>query len=336
MSAKTAVADFERFSTLKIPAKRAAYSDRTAWLMAVMSETAYIQFDPGGPNALLRGLFEKGGFELKGFLFDEETNTQGFVAIRHPSDSAAGLAVVAFRGTKETIDWWTNLDAKMVPVHGRTADSKNEVVGKVHRGFNDAVLSVLPQVEEHLKGHEDLPVYVTGHSLGGALATLATWYLSGEKLVACYTFGAPRVGDSNLGDRYRTPIYRVVNGADPVPFVPPSGATVALIRGVMRAKGKVFSRAFLKRMSGMLGSIEGYRHYGESRYLTICLMQPDETYPELSVEPIIGPIGHVFQLLLQWCDGAWSREDRLDKYHDMSVYRRKLRFWAEKRQNNTI
>ena len=57
-----------------------------------------------------------------------------------------------------------------------------------------AFLSVQNQVLQHLTGAEELPLDVTGHSLGGALATLASWHFAGDQLAACYAFGAGPAG----------------------------------------------------------------------------------------------------------------------------------------------
>ena len=182
--------DFDRFSQLKPPAKRAAYSDRTAWLMAILSQLAYTRFDAA-------------------------TDTEGFVAVRH-ADEDPGMAVVSFRGTQQVRDWMTNLKADKLAVRS-DQPGISKTLGHVHKGFNQAFKSVEPQIHRCLRGVEDYPLYFTGHSLGGALATLATWYTAGKRQAARYTFGAPRVGDSRLLERFRTPIYRVVNGADPYP-----------------------------------------------------------------------------------------------------------------------
>lgn len=45
--------DFRAFSTHKPPVRRAAYSDRTAWLMAILSELAYTRFDEEDENSIL-------------------------------------------------------------------------------------------------------------------------------------------------------------------------------------------------------------------------------------------------------------------------------------------
>ena len=72
------------------------------------------------------------------------------------------------------------------------------------------------------------PIYSTGHSLGGALALIASAALGGtsglgDRIAAVYTFGAPRVGQSNfLEIIVKAPHYRVINSGDVVPLVPPN------------------------------------------------------------------------------------------------------------------
>ena len=71
------------------------------------------------------------------------------------------------------------------------------------------------------------PVYLTGHSLGGALAMMATAELSNheddklrDSIAACYTFGSPKVGNRSFDQFVKVPLYRVTNGIDLVPAVP--------------------------------------------------------------------------------------------------------------------
>lgn len=403
MSGEIAAEDFNTFGGLEVPVKRAAYSDRTAWMMAILAELAYVRFDQDGDNdlysialdilriakstglkidssddsaefpdpsrekvagsfrakidalleqhfanmaidkkfsgnELLKGFLELGGWNLKGVVFDKKTDTQGYVATNRSEGEAEepGMAVVAFRGTQQSIDWWTNLDAAAIEIHGRGTNS-GVVVGKVHKGFNRAYLSVDAQIKELLEGEEDLPLYITGHSLGGALAKLATWYLPGAKLAACYTFGAPRIGDQKLRDRYRTPIYRIVNGTDPVPFVPPSNTSITILKNSIRFLTIIIpAGGILERVADKLVKVQGYRHYGDSRYLKICEPASDGAYPDLTVEPGITPLGRIVRAVYGWSEGAWSQGARLEKYHNMAIYRRKLRYWALKRQDNTI
>lgn len=70
-------------------------------------------------------------------------------------------------------------------------------------------------------------VKVTGHSLGGAIALIVSWYLdySGHLVDNCITFGQPKVTDT-IGSRKmrgKIPLTRVVNETDIVSLVPPAG-----------------------------------------------------------------------------------------------------------------
>ena len=350
------------------PIKRAAYSDRSAWLMAIMAELAYTRFDQdddssiltlarelaeltdreqiverlrglaamsgcareGGAtedNALLRSALANGGFRLKGVLFDAVTDTQGYVAVRRPGDGP-GMAVLAFRGTQQVKDWMTNLDAATTQV----CSSSGEVLGNVHRGFNEAFLSVRAQIGPLLKGDEDLPLFVTGHSLGGALATLATWYLNGDSLAACYTFGAPRVGDTGLMDRFRTPVYRLVNGVDPVPFVPPSHRIVTFAKHALRFVGTIIGPA--EKLADGLVKFQGYRHYGYQRYLNICSAGTKGNFPNVRVGFAVSPLARIGRMIGRALRGEFNRGLRCDKYHEMEIYRAKLRAFAKKRQQD--
>lgn len=87
-------------------------------------------------------------------------------------------------------------------------------------------------VRELLGKHPSAKVYVTGHSLGGALAVLYSGMLYYndeksivEKLAAVYTFGQPRVGDEKFAAYMRQKLvdsayFRVVYCNDLVPRVP--------------------------------------------------------------------------------------------------------------------
>jgi Lipase (class 3) len=95
-----------------------------------------------------------------------ETDAQGFY-LRTPT---AGFLV--FRGSeKKVLDWSTNFDFIRKVQVGPQA-----VI--VHSGFQRAVDSVWPTIRKQLDVHAGasaLPLYITGHSLGGAMAVYATY-----------------------------------------------------------------------------------------------------------------------------------------------------------------
>lgn len=118
--------------------------------------------------------------------FFEGCDTQGFLVIADDFD------VLAFRGTEPSNlrDWWTDL--KFVNTEFR--------FGKVHMGFNEALQHVGSEIERLRLPNLDRPIYVTGHSLGAAIATLwvANQYDHPNRIAGLYTFGSPRVGTSKF------------------------------------------------------------------------------------------------------------------------------------------
>jgi hypothetical protein len=193
----------------RVPTFRAAYSDRTALLMAVMCRYAYTRFeaDEAGTR-LLKLQLRAHGFALRGAF--ASGGTEGFVA------ENAEMAILAFRGTTDEADWRTNLDAKRpktLVVQGRPPVC-------VHEGFHRAFCAVADPVLGLVGPIKGKPIYITGHSLGGAVAVVATASMPRDEIAACYTFGAPRVGDRGLDAYVKPPHYRIVNGWDVVPLVP--------------------------------------------------------------------------------------------------------------------
>jgi len=198
---------------LSPPITRAAYSDRMAWILASMADLAYDQFEEmGKAHKLFILKLKSGGFELLKTFHSRETDTQAFLA-----KSMEGYAVLAFRGTEITKRHDLLIDAKAMKV--------SVLEGRIHSGFRIAYDSVAKEIEASVLKLKDIPLYITGHSLGAALATVATQQLEHhlrirEMIAACYTFGSPRVGDHHYDMEFKSPIYRVVNTTDIVTIIP--------------------------------------------------------------------------------------------------------------------
>ena len=129
---------------------------------------------------------------------------------------------IAFRGTRDLANWILDLDVRKAALAYHV---------KVHQGFLNATEALLPLLLAELlppglDKAQVKPLYITGHSLGGALASLAALFLYREGLpvAAVYTFASPRVGnrewrmiyDDSLGERS----YRIVAEGDLVPYLP--------------------------------------------------------------------------------------------------------------------
>jgi hypothetical protein len=119
-------------------------------------------------------------------------------------------SVLAFRGTVTVGGWLTDLDARQASVAGWA--------GKVHEGFAQAMSQFRFWMTNHVARTK--PLWLTGHSLGGALATLAS--TSFDNIAEVYTFGSPRVGDKEFAAAFRPTHYRFVNALDIVPHVQPA------------------------------------------------------------------------------------------------------------------
>ena len=142
----------------------------------------------------------------------------GFIASGN-TEATRREVILAIRGTDGATDALTDaLIGPGVPGPSGTA---------VHAGFNRTWKSLQEQIDRHLpsQGLAGTTVHCVGHSLGGALATLAADYLSHRTQVKLYTFGCPRVGmidfTQSLTARVGAAnIFRVYHPADPVAMVP--------------------------------------------------------------------------------------------------------------------
>jgi triacylglycerol lipase len=121
--------------------------------------------------------------------------------------------VICFRGTEPTELSDLGADLNAFPDRGK-------VGGFVHNGFQNELEKVWNKVKAEVeKKPKKKPLYITGHSLGGAMATICASRL--QKQVSClYTYGSPRVGSKKFIENSNFSHYRHVNNNDAVPRVP--------------------------------------------------------------------------------------------------------------------
>lgn len=150
------------------------------------------------------------GFGVQCTTFDHD-NIQGFWCV------AGEVALIAFRGTSNPGQWLR--DVRFIPIESEW--------GRVHAGFKGGIEIAEPDLVAFEKAAVDAKhVWVTGHSLGGALAVMAAAHLKRRGIsAALYTYGQPRVGLSGFADRFEQELsdklIRFVNQSDIVPRVPP-------------------------------------------------------------------------------------------------------------------
>jgi hypothetical protein len=202
---------------------------RNCRALAVASNLAYLP-EPEG----VEGFRSQLGMEARFLSVD---NTQAYLATNE------NHIVVAFRGTESP----TSLDGLkdclltdaanllVLPEGDLGTDFVAAGVGaRFHLGFIRALASIweplFSGVDAERKKSER-PIWITGHSLGGALAMLTAWRFK-RKFVPVhqvYTFGAPMIGNTQAAEAFDRElpdrIFRYVNFPDPVPKLP----TISLI-----------------------------------------------------------------------------------------------------------
>ncbi len=142
--------------------------------------------------------------------------------------TSAKSNIIAFRGTQTQIEWWRNLQATqkeyLDPITGKQYGWVHEGYLKVMRNqIIDTLIETVRQLDP------TVPCYVTGHSLGGAIATLSAMEIALRvpeirEQIQLYTYAAPRIGDRTFAQAHSQLIpnsYRIVNLSDSVPLVPP-------------------------------------------------------------------------------------------------------------------
>jgi hypothetical protein len=159
-------------------------------------------------------------------------NTQAYVGTN------AEHIVVAFRGTESpaTLDGLKDMllnDARnllIVPTGRLGTDFIAAGVGaRMHQGFINGLAEIWDSISERVSAElkaSERPLWLTGHSLGGALALLAGWLFLRRfiNIHQIYTFGAPMIGNKEATAAFdrelKGKIFRYVNTEDPVPQLP--------------------------------------------------------------------------------------------------------------------
>lgn len=170
-------------------------------------------------------------FRNAGWTIDDDQPFSGASTLCYVAHSPDAV-IVAFRGTRVLKPGTAPSLAALrevvadISTDGRVTLIESGHGGVVHCGFHAALEQIwaaaLQPCLTRLKAASPArTIWLTGHSLGGALATLAAARLAG--VTGLYTFGSPRVGDRQFAERCPDRAYRVVNNNDIVPHVPRVG-----------------------------------------------------------------------------------------------------------------
>ena len=338
------ISEIEVLLSKNLPSYRKAYSDRTSWLMACVSELAYVRFNPlfkdtskdyfikkitdlvdENKGKSLSSLINIIGYDANKELAKLKENldflnlnlittfdSNGTQAILLENDEYVFLG---FRGTEATSIKDIKADANAI-----IKDCKSG--GKIHSGFDEAFNELAIEIQSFLNNSEytNKPLFITGHSLGGALATVATKKLKHKGgIAACYTFGSPRVGDAEWTTKIKTPIYRLVNAADPVTMLPPGAETIGFIAWLLSLIPH-FGQAIREMLLSRFG---GYSHTGDMRYLSDC---KNKNYNSVKLHYAVSFIFRIKAFLKKKVSFLKVPAD-----HSISVYRKKLKIIASSR-----
>lgn len=175
------------------------YSLAKAAHFAHLSAIAYSQ------PLTVRKEAKKLGYEKTEFFDKDGAQAYGFVG--------NGILVLAFRGTEPT--QLNDIKADLNARH-----STGALDCWVHRGFQCEVDDLWTQIETWITKQKYKQIYTCGHSLGGAMSTIAATRLPEGTIV--YNYGSPRVGSPKFAKLFnkKYKMHRFVNNNDIVPRVP--------------------------------------------------------------------------------------------------------------------
>ena len=246
----------------------AKYQSANAVALASAARLAY------NDSATIASLSVQWGFPCCRFI--ERRETHGLVM----ANSSA--VVVAFRGTEpgKLKNWMCDLDLQFT----------DGPFGLVHNGFNLALSHVWDDIDACVVEFQDQgqSLWLTGHSLGAALATLAAahWREQDKPVHGLNIFGAPRVGDRvferSFNQDFGARNFRFVNNADLVTRVPLRTMGFSHVGTLLyfTDKGKLMADpglwdAFLNRMQGRIEDLgkmgpADLKQHSIDHYVTLC------------------------------------------------------------------
>uniref|UniRef100_A0AC35TLS4 Lipase_3 domain-containing protein n=1 Tax=Rhabditophanes sp. KR3021 TaxID=114890 RepID=A0AC35TLS4_9BILA len=202
------------------------YSDSVARMMLSMSAAAYSDH----PEDCVATVFSKGILIRKVSAICDITNKAectGFTAI----DKDSKIIIVAFRGTNGFAQLALEAVGEIFgdPIDfisgGGVSPYFNAAFDSVwHAGLKDSFLTLK-------NTYPTYKVHITGHSLGGAMASLCaatiakSGYVTNNDMITLYTYGQPRTGNTEYVAGFDslaiTDVYRVTHARDLVPHLPP-------------------------------------------------------------------------------------------------------------------
>lgn len=228
-------------------------------------------------------------FDIQQYIVEEGTSKVHFILAQNENFDGKKLFILAFRGSSSQQDWRSNFEIVKIPynkeVQSTTEKGLDPLVPAVHRGFNNYTNAVMAMrntiidkttgktLWQELENNSQSTLLLTGHSMGGAVATLMAERLMDEGVsknkMKVITFGAPAIANKAFAEVYseRIDLLRIKTNFDPIP-----GSLQTFIGGFQQ-----FGREETFKLSGRVSS---YQH-------------PVSYYLDLSVKNYFDDLDHL-------------------------------------------
>jgi triacylglycerol lipase len=307
------LADYDKAGFEKFDGRVSAFALKNAYAMMWFAQLAY-EVDTSGANSTAAKIDTIRGFWKFNPVTTFRAQTGGIPVSFNTTGvfgERADAVVLAFAGTDPAV--WETLATDFNPPIGPS---------HTHVGFQAAMDAVRNDIDAAvaLSRASGKPLFIAGHSLGGALAGLAALRAAeGDQAPrAVYVFGMPRAGDKDFRDAYNAKLgnvtYRLAHGRDIVSRVPPSWVKYCHVgRAALCATGAKFAEGSMSAglsdapdiprniVGGLITSITGggfFQFAGDA--LMGRVRSPADVFAALSkvVQPAgHGPLGESFRFL---------------------------------------
>jgi Lipase (class 3) len=216
------MANLEDFKGMSFNQQNFSSSDgTTARELAILIGSAHAQFEQQGEGTWsLPDGFDK-VIEL---THDRKKKVFGFVATR------GGDAFIIIRGTRTAYEWYNNTAIK----YDKYISATGKKWGITTKGFYSIYIDIREEIQAVLETLNNADhIFIAGHSLGGALATLTIPDLIDLGIkpakITAYTFASPRCCDRELATKLNksgVKHWRIANTEDIVPTLPGATANI--------------------------------------------------------------------------------------------------------------
>lgn len=140
----------------------------------------------------------------------------GDIRLKVYQQKATGAIMIAFEGTTNITGVWQDVQLFQPMKADYIIPGAR---GSLHSGFASVYQSAKPEIQKILAQYPNAPVTFTGHSMGGAVASIASADDWGGRRVNTISVGAPQIGDDDFSDWYKKSGKsqdRIIQKSDPI------------------------------------------------------------------------------------------------------------------------